>query len=163
MSWVDRTGEKTLTKLAEIENGREVTFPKLADLPQHWAAIPRRKPPGAPGRTREWQTPSLDKRLPLLSRNLDYPRPRRRRAGGGDQTGLQPKLELRTDQLSVAAGVSQILVYLHSVGEDMQVWICRPPAARTQPTPRPAPCALPLRAQPESRDLMRLARPNANM
>ncbi|HNQ90142.1 MAG TPA: hypothetical protein PKM73_16110 [Verrucomicrobiota bacterium] len=43
----DRTGEKALTKLAEIKTGREVTFPKLADLPRHWAAIPRRKPPGA--------------------------------------------------------------------------------------------------------------------
>lgn len=43
----DRTGEKTLAKLAELKTGREVTFPKLADLPQHWAAIPRRKPPGA--------------------------------------------------------------------------------------------------------------------
>jgi len=43
----DRTGEKMLTKLAEIKTGREVTFPKLADLPRHWAAIPRRKPPGA--------------------------------------------------------------------------------------------------------------------
>ncbi len=42
----DRTGEKMLTKLAEIKTGREVTFPKLADLPRHWAAIPRRKPPG---------------------------------------------------------------------------------------------------------------------
>ncbi len=43
----DRTGEKTLTKLAELKTGREVTFPKLADLARHWAAIPRRKPPGA--------------------------------------------------------------------------------------------------------------------
>ncbi len=43
----DRTGEKTLTKLAEIKTGREVTFPKLRDLPQHWASIPRRKAPGA--------------------------------------------------------------------------------------------------------------------
>ena len=43
----DRTGEKALTKLAEIKTGREVTFPKLADLARHWDAIPRRKPPGA--------------------------------------------------------------------------------------------------------------------
>ncbi|MCZ7636723.1 MAG: hypothetical protein M5U12_12235 [Verrucomicrobia bacterium] len=42
----DRTGEKALTKLAEIKTGREVTFPKLADLARHWDAIPRRKPPG---------------------------------------------------------------------------------------------------------------------
>ncbi|MCZ7641389.1 MAG: integrase [Verrucomicrobia bacterium] len=42
----DRTGEKTLTKLAEIKTGREVRFPKLADLAEHWAVIPRRKPPG---------------------------------------------------------------------------------------------------------------------
>jgi integrase len=42
----DKTGEKTLTKLAELKTGREVTFPKLADLPRHWDSIPRRKPPG---------------------------------------------------------------------------------------------------------------------
>jgi integrase len=41
----DRTGEKTLQKLAEIKTGREVTFPKLADLPQLWSQIPRRKVP----------------------------------------------------------------------------------------------------------------------
>lgn len=41
----DRTGEKALTKLAELKTGREVRFPKLADLAVHWAAIPRRKAP----------------------------------------------------------------------------------------------------------------------
>jgi hypothetical protein len=43
----DKTGEKTLAKLAELKTGREGTFPKLADPARHWAAIPRRKPPGA--------------------------------------------------------------------------------------------------------------------
>ncbi len=43
----DRTGEKALTKLAELKTGREVTFPKLADLPALWAKIPRRKVPDA--------------------------------------------------------------------------------------------------------------------
>jgi integrase len=41
----DRTGQKALTKLAEMKTGREVTFPALADLPKHWEAIPRRKTP----------------------------------------------------------------------------------------------------------------------
>jgi integrase len=41
----DRTGQKALTKLAEMKTGREVTFPALADLPKHWEAIPRRKAP----------------------------------------------------------------------------------------------------------------------
>jgi len=41
----DRTGQKALTKLAEMKTGREVTFPALADLPKHWDAIPRRKVP----------------------------------------------------------------------------------------------------------------------
>ncbi|HOW67422.1 MAG TPA: site-specific integrase [Candidatus Paceibacterota bacterium] len=41
----DRTGEKALTKLAEMKTGREVSFPMLIDLPQHWEAIPRRKTP----------------------------------------------------------------------------------------------------------------------
>jgi len=41
----DRTGEKALTKLADMKTGREVSFPKLADLADHWAAIPRRKQP----------------------------------------------------------------------------------------------------------------------
>ena len=43
----DRTGEKALQKLAELKTGREVTFPRLADLPVHWARIPRRKVPDA--------------------------------------------------------------------------------------------------------------------
>jgi integrase len=43
----DRTGEKALQKLAELKAGHEVTFPKLADLPAHWARIPRRKEPDA--------------------------------------------------------------------------------------------------------------------
>ena len=38
----DRTGEKTLAKLAELKTGREVTFPRLGDLARHWDAIPRR-------------------------------------------------------------------------------------------------------------------------
>ncbi|MBX3744130.1 MAG: tyrosine-type recombinase/integrase [Verrucomicrobiae bacterium] len=41
----DRTGEKTLQKLAEMKTGREVTFPKLAELADWWAKIPRRKTP----------------------------------------------------------------------------------------------------------------------
>lgn len=41
----DRTGEKTLQKLAELKTGREVTFPKLAELADWWAKIPRRKTP----------------------------------------------------------------------------------------------------------------------
>jgi len=41
----DRTGEKALKKLAEIKTGREVSFPKLADLPELWSQIPRRKAP----------------------------------------------------------------------------------------------------------------------
>ena len=43
----DRTGEKALKKLAELKTGREVSFPKLADLFQLWQQIPRRKKPGA--------------------------------------------------------------------------------------------------------------------
>jgi hypothetical protein len=43
----DRTGEKALKKLAELKTGREVSFPKLADLYQLWQQIPRRKKPGA--------------------------------------------------------------------------------------------------------------------
>jgi integrase len=41
----DRTGERTLKKLAELKTGREVTFPKLAELADHWDKIPRRKAP----------------------------------------------------------------------------------------------------------------------
>jgi integrase len=41
----DRTGERTLKKLAELKTGREVNFPKLADLAEHWDSIPRRKAP----------------------------------------------------------------------------------------------------------------------
>jgi integrase len=41
----DRTGERTLQKLAEAKTGREVTFPKLTDLAAWWAKIPRRKAP----------------------------------------------------------------------------------------------------------------------
>ena len=41
----DRTGEKTLTKLAEMKTGRVVSFPKLADLRLHRRTIPRRKVP----------------------------------------------------------------------------------------------------------------------
>lgn len=41
----DRTGERTLQKLAEAKTGREVEFPKLADLADWWAKIPRRKAP----------------------------------------------------------------------------------------------------------------------
>jgi integrase len=43
----DRTGERALQKLAEHKTGREVTFPKLADLAEHWERIPRRKEPDA--------------------------------------------------------------------------------------------------------------------
>ncbi len=39
----DRTGQKALTKLAEMKTGREVTFPTLAELPERWGKIPRRK------------------------------------------------------------------------------------------------------------------------
>ncbi len=41
----DRTGEKSLKKLAEMKTGQPVSFPKLADLPALWQAIPRRKAP----------------------------------------------------------------------------------------------------------------------
>jgi integrase len=41
----DRTGERALKRLAELKVGREVTFPKLADLAEHWDRIPRRKAP----------------------------------------------------------------------------------------------------------------------
>ena len=41
----DRTGEKSLKKLAEMKTGQPVKFPKLADLPALWEAIPRRKAP----------------------------------------------------------------------------------------------------------------------
>jgi integrase len=41
----DRTGERALQKLAEAKTGREVEFPKLADLADWWAKIPRRKAP----------------------------------------------------------------------------------------------------------------------
>jgi len=41
----DRTGERTLQKLAEIKAGREVQFPALAELYKHWESIPRRKAP----------------------------------------------------------------------------------------------------------------------
>jgi nucleoside-diphosphate-sugar epimerase len=43
----DRTGQKALQKLAELKTGREVTFPKLADLARHWEQIPRRETPNA--------------------------------------------------------------------------------------------------------------------
>jgi hypothetical protein len=43
----DRTGAKALTKLAELKSGRKVSFPKLADLPELWDQIPRRKAPNA--------------------------------------------------------------------------------------------------------------------
>jgi integrase len=41
----DRTGAKALQKLAEMKTGREVRFPTLAELPELWAQIPRRKAP----------------------------------------------------------------------------------------------------------------------
>jgi integrase len=41
----DRTGEKSLKKLAEMKTGQPVSFPKLADLAALWDAIPRRKAP----------------------------------------------------------------------------------------------------------------------
>ena len=41
----DRTGERALKKIAEIRTGKKVTFPALADLPELWAALPRRKEP----------------------------------------------------------------------------------------------------------------------
>ncbi len=41
----DRTGERTLQKLAEAKIGRAVEFPKLAELADWWANIPRRKAP----------------------------------------------------------------------------------------------------------------------
>jgi integrase len=41
----DRTGERTLQKLAEAKIGREIEFPKLAELADWWAKIPRRKAP----------------------------------------------------------------------------------------------------------------------
>jgi hypothetical protein len=44
-------GERPLQKLAELKTGREVTFPKLADLADHWAA-------SRVGRPRTNSTPS---------------------------------------------------------------------------------------------------------
>ena len=41
----DRTGQKAMTRLAEMKTGKIVTFPALAELPQNWDTIPRRKPP----------------------------------------------------------------------------------------------------------------------
>jgi len=41
----DRTEERILERLVEIKTGAQVNFPKLADLPDLWAAIPRRKEP----------------------------------------------------------------------------------------------------------------------
>ena len=41
----DRNGEKALQKIAELKTGRAVTFPKLAELADWWAKIPRRKAP----------------------------------------------------------------------------------------------------------------------
>src|SRR5690606_20604496 len=41
----DRTGERTLQKLAEAKIGREVEFPKLGELADWWSKIPRRKAP----------------------------------------------------------------------------------------------------------------------
>ena len=41
----DRTGERALKKLAELKSGRPVAFPRLTELSQHWAQIPRRKVP----------------------------------------------------------------------------------------------------------------------
>jgi hypothetical protein len=41
----DRTGEKSLKKLAEMKTGKPVSFPKLGDLSALWEAIPRRKAP----------------------------------------------------------------------------------------------------------------------
>jgi len=41
----DRTGEKALQKLAELKTGRAVTFPKVAELFEHWQRIPRLKAP----------------------------------------------------------------------------------------------------------------------
>jgi integrase len=41
----DRTGEKSLKKLAEMKTGQPVSFPKLADLPALWETIARRKAP----------------------------------------------------------------------------------------------------------------------
>jgi len=41
----DRTGERALKKLAELKTGRKVVFPALADLPELWEQIPRRKTP----------------------------------------------------------------------------------------------------------------------
>lgn len=41
----DRNGAKALQKLAELKTGRVITFPRLADLHEHWKQIPRRKDP----------------------------------------------------------------------------------------------------------------------
>jgi len=41
----DPTAEKTLQRLVEIKTGREANFPKVADLPALWEAIPRRREP----------------------------------------------------------------------------------------------------------------------
>ncbi len=41
----DRTEGRILERLVEIKTGAQVNFPKLADLPDLWAGIPRRKEP----------------------------------------------------------------------------------------------------------------------
>jgi integrase len=41
----DPMAEKTLQRLVEIKTGHEAKFPKLADLPVLWEAIPRRRDP----------------------------------------------------------------------------------------------------------------------
>lgn len=41
----DPTAEKALQRLVEIKTGKQATFPKMAELPALWAAIPRRRDP----------------------------------------------------------------------------------------------------------------------
>jgi integrase len=43
---LDRNAESALRKLVEIKTGKPAGFPKLAELPKLWLAIPRRKTPG---------------------------------------------------------------------------------------------------------------------
>ena len=42
----NRTTEKELRKIVELKTGKEVGFPKLAELTALWLKIPRRKTPG---------------------------------------------------------------------------------------------------------------------
>jgi len=43
----DPIAERMVQRLAEIKTGKQIEFPKLAELPKLWMGIPRRRTPGA--------------------------------------------------------------------------------------------------------------------